>query len=97
MRSVSLNSGFSHADVWQAGPSMTVTGEGDTGRLQIIADAMMADGFRCRAEETVRLATVAEAVKALRDGRPGAPVIVADYTDAPGGGAYGDATCCCVR
>lgn len=90
--SVSLNSGFSHADVWQAGPSVTVTGEGEVAALQAVADRLMAEGFRRRAEETVSLATVEEAVAALRGGRPGTPVIVADYTDAPGGGAYGDAT-----
>ncbi len=89
---VSLNSGFSHADVWQAGPSVTVTGTGDPARLQAIAGRLMAEGFRRRAEETVRLASVEEAVEAMRAGWPGAPVIVADYTDAPGGGAYGDAT-----
>ncbi len=90
--SVSLNGGFSHADVWQAGPSVTVSGDAPRARLQEVADRLMATGFRRRAEETVRLATVAEAIAAMRDGRPDAPVIVADYTDAPGGGAYGDAT-----
>jgi microcystin degradation protein MlrC len=90
--SVSLNSGFSHADVWQAGPSVTVSGTADPARLQAIADQLMAEGFRRRREETIRLATIPEAIAALREGRPGAPVIVADYTDAPGGGAYGDAT-----
>ncbi len=90
--SVSLNSGFSHADVPQAGPSVTVSGTADPARLKDIADGLMAEGFRRRREETIRLATVPEAIAALREGRPGAPVIVADYTDAPGGGAYGDAT-----
>lgn len=90
--SVSLNSGFSHADVWQAGPSVTVSGTADAATLQAVADRIMDVGMRRRAEETVRLATVPEAIAAMRAGRPGAPVIVADYTDAPGGGAYGDAT-----
>ena len=90
--SVSLNGGFSHADVPQAGPSVTVSGDAAPARLQAIADTMMAEGFRRRAEETVRLATVEQAIAAMHQGRPGAPVIVADYTDAPGGGAYGDAT-----
>ncbi len=90
--SVSLNSGFSHADVPQAGPSVTVSGTAAPARLRAVAEAIMAEGFRRRAEETIRLATVDEAVAAMRQGRPGAPVIVADYTDAPGGGAYGDAT-----
>ncbi len=90
--SVSLNGGFSHADVWQAGPSVTVSGDAPPATLQAVADRLMAMGFARRAEETVRLATVDEAIDAMREGRPDAPVIVADYTDAPGGGAYGDAT-----
>ena len=90
--SVSLNSGFSHADVWRAGPSVTVSGTADPASLQAVADRVMAEGLRRRVEETIRLATVADAIAALRQGRPGATVIVADYTDAPGGGAYGDAT-----
>ncbi|MCC6716856.1 MAG: M81 family metallopeptidase [Acetobacteraceae bacterium] len=89
---VSINSGFSHADVWQAGPSVTVTGDAAPAQLQAIADGIMVAGFHRRAEESVRLATVADAVAAMGAGRPGAPVVVADYTDAPGGGAYGDAT-----
>lgn len=90
---VSANGGYSHADVWDAGPSVVVTGEGDPAALRAHAEALMAMGFRRRAEETVRLATVPEAIAAMREGRHGGgPVIVADYTDAPGGGAYGDST-----
>lgn len=90
---VSVNGGYSHADVWDAGPSVVITGEGDPAALRAHAEALMAMGFRRRAEETVRLATVPEAIAAMREGRQGGgPVIVADYTDAPGGGAYGDST-----
>jgi microcystin degradation protein MlrC len=36
---------------------------------------------------------VAEAVKLARAGKPGdKPLVIADYTDNPGGGGYGDAT-----
>lgn len=90
---VSVNGGFSHADIRDAGPSVIVTGEGDPAALRLHAEALMAMGFRRRAEETVRLATVPDAIAAMRAGGGGnGPVIVADYTDAPGGGAYGDST-----
>jgi microcystin degradation protein MlrC len=88
--SVSINGGFSHADVWDAGPSVTVSGTAPD--LQAIADRLMAEGFRRRAEETIRLATVEQGVAACLKGSPDGPVVVADYTDAPGGGAYGDGT-----
>ena len=42
---------------------------------------------------TVKLLPVAEAVALARQGKPGdKPLVVADYTDNPGGGGYGDAT-----
>jgi microcystin degradation protein MlrC len=89
---VSVNGGYSHADVWEAGPSVVISGEGEVARLQALADQLMTMGWERRAEETVRLATVEEAVAAMREGGAGGPVVVADYTDAPGGGAYGDST-----
>ncbi|MFT8243572.1 M81 family metallopeptidase [Roseomonas sp. BN140053] len=89
---VSINGGFSHADVHDAGPSVTVSGTAAPAVLHEVAAGLMAEGFRRRAEETVRLASVAEAVAAAREGAPGGPVVIADYTDAPGGGACGDNT-----
>ena len=42
---------------------------------------------------TVNMLTVAEAVALAREGKPGdKPLVVADFTDNPGGGGYGDAT-----
>jgi microcystin degradation protein MlrC len=53
----------------------------------------MADGRRRRDEQTSRLLGVDEAVALMRQGRVGAgPVIAADFADAPGAGAHGDAT-----
>ncbi|HEV7266468.1 MAG TPA: M81 family metallopeptidase [Falsiroseomonas sp.] len=87
---VSVNGGYSHADMRDAGPSVIVTGEGDPAPLRRHAAALMRMGYDRRAEETVRLATIPEAIAAMREGPR--PCVVADYTDAPGGGAYGDAT-----
>ncbi len=42
---------------------------------------------------TVHMLSVAEAVARARRGKPGdKPLVVADFTDNPGGGGYGDAT-----
>src|SRR5215472_16286150 len=42
---------------------------------------------------TVHMLSVAEAVALARQGKPGdKPLVVADFTDNPGGGGYGDAT-----
>jgi microcystin degradation protein MlrC len=42
---------------------------------------------------TVHVLSIAEAVARARDGKPGdKPLVVADFTDNPGGGGYGDAT-----
>src|SRR5439155_21266740 len=42
---------------------------------------------------TVKLVPVAEVVTLARQGKAGdKPLVVADYTDNPGGGGYGDAT-----
>lgn len=89
---VSVNAGFSHADVWEAGPSVTVTGVCSAVHLQDVAARLLDEGFRRRGEETVRLLSVAEAIDAATQGAPGQPAIIADYTDAPGGGSYGDST-----
>ena len=43
--------------------------------------------------ESFKLLSVAEAVARAKQGKPGdKPLVVADYTDNPGGGGYGDAT-----
>jgi microcystin degradation protein MlrC len=43
--------------------------------------------------ESFKLLSVAEAVARAKAGQPGdKPLVVADYTDNPGGGGYGDAT-----
>src|SRR5262249_37021340 len=63
------------------------------GRAQTIAEEFMDYAWETRDFTTVKLLPVAEAVALARAGRPGdKPLVVADYTDNPGGGGYGDAT-----
>jgi microcystin degradation protein MlrC len=90
---VGLNAGFGWADIAEAGPSVIVTGDGNASRCQAIAEELMDEVWRTREETTATLHAVDVAVqRAKQIGRPGKPVVLADTTDNPGGGGYGDAT-----
>jgi microcystin degradation protein MlrC len=90
---VSICAGFSRANIRDVGPSVTVTVDGNTERGQTIAEEFMDHAWQTRNFTTVKLLSVAEAVTLARRGKPGdKPLVVADYTDNPGGGGYGDAT-----
>ena len=90
---VSLNAGFSHADIAEVGPTVLVTCQGDLARhrqfAQGLADAMWA----ARHEDLNHYTTVDEAATCCLSKPAGTrPIVVADYSDNPGGGAYGDST-----
>lgn len=90
---VSINSGFGLCDVWHVGPTAAVTARHRDGRFQDAAERMMDFAWTNRERETFRLLSVEEAIAAARAVAPGAgPIVLSDYGDAPGGGAYGDAT-----
>ena len=90
---VSICAGFSHADIHDVGPSVTVTVDGSNRQGQAIAEEFMDYTWETRDFTTVKLLSVADAVALARRGEPGdKPLVVADYTDNPGGGGYGDAT-----
>jgi microcystin degradation protein MlrC len=99
---VSVCAGFPLANIRDVGPSVTVTidaGDGDAfggvrlARAREIAEEFMDHAWATRDFTTVHMLTVAEAVARARQGRPGdKPLIIADFTDNPGGGGYGDAT-----
>jgi microcystin degradation protein MlrC len=92
---VSICAGFPLADTYDAGPSVTVTVDGNvtTPRGQAIAEEFMDYAWATRDFTSVEMLSVAEAVALAKQGRPGdKPLVVADYTDNPGGGGYGDAT-----
>jgi microcystin degradation protein MlrC len=90
---VSICAGFSRANIHDVGPSVTVTVDGDAGRGQAIAEEFMDYAWETRDFTTVKLLSVAEAVALAGRGQHGdKPLVVADYTDNPGGGGYGDAT-----
>jgi microcystin degradation protein MlrC len=90
---VGVLAGYSYADVWEVGPSVAVTAHGDDPRFREIAERLMEDAWRRRDEQTSRLHTIDEAIARMRAVPAGCgPAIIADFADAPGAGAYGDAT-----
>ena len=99
---VSICAGFDLANIHDVGPSVTVTvdsgGDGDArsgalARAQEIAEEFMDHAWATRGFTTVHLLSVAETVARARAGKPGdRPLVIADFTDNPGGGGYGDAT-----
>lgn len=94
---VSINGGFANADVAEVGPSVLVTFDGDAAAPLRFATEMADDLWARRSERLNQFLTVAEAAArcrayAARKPPPQRPIVVADYADNPGGGAYGDAT-----
>lgn len=102
---VSICAGFSRANIRDVGPSVTVTSDGLKARApgvahqvahqvaQQIAEEFMDYAWETREFSSLTLLPVAEAVARAKAGRAGEkPLVIADYTDNPGGGGYGDAT-----
>lgn len=91
--SVSVNAGFTHADTYDTGPSVVVVGDGADARYRAMAEELMAFGWETRHIATVGTVSYADAMAVARaEGRPGAPVVIADFADNPGGGGYSDST-----
>jgi microcystin degradation protein MlrC len=93
----SVCAGFPLADIADVGPSVTVTVDMARGDArphgQAIAEEFMDHAWATRDYSSVEMLSVAAAVARAREGKPGEkPLVVADYTDNPGGGGYGDAT-----
>ena len=95
---VSVCAGFPLANIRDVGPSVTVTfdelgGVGTGPPPQEIAETFMDHAWETRHYSTVHMLSVTEAVARAREGKKGdKPLVVADFTDNPGGGGYGDAT-----
>ena len=94
---VSVNGGFANADIAEIGPSILVTAQGDMAAHGRFASALADDIWAKRGERLNQFHTVEQAAQICKHHAarlPGAkgPIIVADYADNPGGGAYGDST-----
>jgi microcystin degradation protein MlrC len=89
--SISINAGFPWADIRDAGPSAVVVSDGMSNRPTEIAEALIAEAWDKRHRLTIQTVSVAEAMAAVKAAAPGdGPIVLADYADNPGGGAYGD-------
>ena len=90
---VSINAGFASADINEVGPTVLVTGQGDFGEHARFARTIADDMWESRENVLNRYWTVEEAAThaAAFDGQ-GKPLVIADYADNPGAGAYGDST-----
>ncbi len=93
---VSVQAGFTPADLAEAGPTVSVTGDGASPRFQAIAEDFMDYAWETRHFDSNTYLSTDETVAALRDrlAQPGGtgPIVVADFSDNPGSGAYGDST-----
>ncbi|MBT6094593.1 MAG: M81 family metallopeptidase [Rhodospirillaceae bacterium] len=94
---VSVQAGFCPADLDEAGPTVVVCGDGHDTRFQAIAEDFMDHAWETRHYDSNEYLDVAGAMQRLvelpaSDGPTGGPVVLADASDNPGSGAYGDST-----
>ena len=90
---VSINAGFASADISEVGPTVLVTGQGDFDAHQRFAQTMADDIWDKRDVVLNRYWSVEEAAHHAATFEPiNGPLIIADYADNPGAGAYGDST-----
>jgi microcystin degradation protein MlrC len=92
---VSIQAGFTWADIACTGPSIAVSHEpGFEARARAIAHELIDDMWRRREEGAeTGYRPISEAIAAARAGAgKKGPLIVADGTDNPGGGGYNDTT-----
>jgi microcystin degradation protein MlrC len=90
---VSINAGFEGADIAEIGPTVLVTCQGDSAAHQAFAETIADDIWARRAEVLNTFYSVEQAAAMAVDFvRTDGPLIIADFADNPGGGAYGDAT-----
>jgi len=88
---ITICAGFVWADIPDAGPSVTITAHGDPSRFKGVAEELMKDVWETRREITVPLYSLKEAMtEAGKDTGEARPLILADFTDNPGSGGYGD-------
>lgn len=90
---VSVNGGFGNADIAEVGPTVLVTAQGDLERHRGFAEGIADDIWNRRFTPITQFIPAAEVpVLARAYVRKNGPLVIADYADNPGGGAYGDST-----
>jgi microcystin degradation protein MlrC len=92
---VSVNGGFPNADIAELGPTVLVTAQGDMTAHAKFASELADDIWAKRSERLEVFYTVEQAADICQQyslSQDTRPIVVADYADNPGGGAYGDST-----
>lgn len=91
---VSIHAGFTPANLYEAGPAVSVTGDGDDPRFKAIADEYMDYAWETRHFDSNTYLSVTETIDEINRLLPttDGPIVVADFSDNPGSGAYGDST-----
>ncbi|GAB1361036.1 M81 family metallopeptidase [Rhodobacter sp.] len=90
---VSVNAGFSEADITEMGPTVLVTHDNAAPRAHEIAEGLAHSIWEGRGKVSNTFLTPAlAAAEAVAFDPAKGPLVIADYADNPGAGAYGDAT-----
>ncbi len=90
---ISINAGFNQSDIFDVGPSVIVTADGTDSVFEAMAEELMDDIWETRHVVNNRYLSVGEAAEVARSfNHKNKPLVIADYADNPGAGAYGDAT-----
>lgn len=96
--SVSVFAGFPHADIADVGPSVAIAYDarkpGAEAAARATAERFMDRCWETRDYAALTFLTPEQAAKKAKAEEQGAkaPLVIADYTDNPGGGGYGDTT-----
>lgn len=90
---VSVNAGFGNADIADVGPTVLVTCEGSGEHQKAFANSIADEMWAGRHKTYNTYYTVEEAATICKTHQSDQkPIVVADYSDNPGGGGYGDST-----
>lgn len=90
---VAIHAGFDWSDKYSTGPSILVTSDNDLERAEHIAEDLITYAWNTRAEKTVEMVSVEEAIAvALEPAEGTGPLLIGDFTDCPGAAAVGDNT-----
>lgn len=93
VHAVSINGGFPSADIEAVGPTVLVTAQGDMAVHRQFAESLADDIWQHRGEVMNDYLDVDAAAAIARQHETAAgPLVIADYADNPGAGAYGDST-----
>lgn len=91
---VSLQAGFTWADIPYTGPSVAVSYEPSAeARARVVAAELVDEIWRRRDESSSNYRPISDAIAAAKAAVSGkGPLVIADGTDNPGGGGYNDTT-----